>query len=670
MNHSVRQAAVGWLTIFTLLVAAFIPAVAVAAEPITVAAAIADNSGKATVEGYIVGTTSTTSSYGTGNFAAPFSVNTNLLLADDPDEREKAKLLPVQLPNNAVRQQLNLVDHPQNLGKKVRISGDLGAYFSVPGLRNASSFSWADGADEPSDPVSIQEARSSLGSRVITEGVVNVDNGLLYPGKLSVYIQDGEAGIQLFNHNPDQFPTVKKGDQVRVKGTVGEYDNVTQVVVEELEVLERNQPVEAKAVTIEQYRDADTAEALEGQLVTLEGYIRNIPDYYNGGANVTTINENFDPLTLRIWESTGIDLGQLESEKWYQVTGISSQYRNSYQLLPRQQSDLQISDVQKEKPSTDGRQFEAVVERVVDGDTIRLQEPVLGSTTVRYLNMDTPETYHKVENELDQNQMDHGKRAGEYLGTLLSPGDTVTLQLGEEPTDSYGRILAEVVRQDGLNTNLKMVEEGYAATYFIWPFKNAEVERYGAALKAAKEAGKGIWNPDDPLLEQPFVFRARERGDELYRPAGDYRSKTYVPADQWDSIPDEWRVFFHSEADAQKAGYQPQAQTRDEQLEQLRSRLEQYHRAGDVKNPLFKQLDKSLERLIQLEYKRKQAEDQGNAKKTSNLAYQWEKTWSKTGDDLEKGYRQNRVTVEVYHGIKEGLDRLAPAGDEATEKAS
>ncbi|PTM59370.1 DUF6359 domain-containing protein [Desmospora activa] len=670
MKRFARHIAIVWLAIFTLLMTAVVSPVAAAAGPITVADAIANNDGAATVEGYIVGTTSTTSSFGTGNFAAPFSVNTNLLLADDPDEREKTKLLPVQLPNNTVRQQLNLVDHAEHLGKKVRISGDLGAYFSVPGLRNASSFSWADGT-EPSEPVSIQEARSSLGSRVITEGIVNVDNGVLYPGKLSVYIQDGDAGIQLFSHNANQFPAVKKGDQVRVKGTVGEYDNVTQIIVEELEVLTQNQPVEAKAVTLEQYRDAATAEALEGQLVILEGFIRHVPDYYNGGANVTAINENFDPLTLRIWESTGIDLGLLEGEKWYQITGISSQYRDSYQLLPREQSDLTVSDVQKEKPTTDGRQFEAVVERVVDGDTIRLQEPVLGSTTVRYLNIDTPETYHKVENELDQNQMDHGNRAGAYLGTLLSPGDTVILQLGEEPTDSYGRILAEVVRQDGLNTNLKLVEEGYAATYFIWPFKNEEVERYGAALKSAKEAGKGIWNPDDPLLEQPFVFRARERGDELFRPAGDYRSKTYVPADQWDSIPDEWRVFFHSEADAQRAGYQPQAQTRTGQLEQLRSQLGQYHQAGEVTNSLFKQLDNDVETLIQLEKQRKQAEDQGDAKKAGNLQYQWEKAWSKTGADLEKGYRKQQVTVEVYHGLKEGLDRLAPADSGlGKEKAS
>ncbi|MDG3044200.1 hypothetical protein OE903_10750 [Bacillus sp. B6(2022)] len=31
------------------------------------------------------------------------------------------------------------------------------------------------------------------------------------------------------------------------------------------------------------------------------------------------------------------------------------------------------------------------------------------------------------------------------------------------------------------------------------------------AVKDAKEKGLGIWNKEDPLLEQPFEFRAREQ---------------------------------------------------------------------------------------------------------------------------------------------------------------
>ena len=36
--------------------------------------------------------------------------------------------------------------------------------------------------------------------------------------------------------------------------------------------------------------------------------------------------------------------------------------------------------------------YEATVARVVDGDTIAFQSPVLGATNVRFLNIDTPES--------------------------------------------------------------------------------------------------------------------------------------------------------------------------------------------------------------------------------------------------------------------------------------
>ncbi|MDM5198351.1 DUF6359 domain-containing protein [Fictibacillus enclensis] len=125
---------------------------ATAADVISVKDAIANNSGSnKTVEGYIVGTvrggSGTSISY---QFSAPFSANTNLAIADSPTETEKTKILPVQLPANAVREDLNLKDHPGNLGKKIQITGDLAAYFAVPGHKNAKSYTFV--GDTPQDP--------------------------------------------------------------------------------------------------------------------------------------------------------------------------------------------------------------------------------------------------------------------------------------------------------------------------------------------------------------------------------------------------------------------------------------------------------------------------------------------------------------------------------------
>lgn len=140
---------------FALIISLLYPTAsskALAAGAISVSEAIANNTGNGkTVEGYIVGTvkggSGTSISY---QFTAPFTADTNIAIADTPNETNKTKILPVQLPAGAVRDGLNLKNHPENLGKKIQITGDLLAYFSVPGHKNASSFEFV--TDTPSEP--------------------------------------------------------------------------------------------------------------------------------------------------------------------------------------------------------------------------------------------------------------------------------------------------------------------------------------------------------------------------------------------------------------------------------------------------------------------------------------------------------------------------------------
>ncbi|MCY7433642.1 hypothetical protein MCZ49_18185, partial [Bacillus safensis] len=69
--------------------------------------------------------------------------------------------------------------------------------------------------------------------------------------------------------------------------------------------------------------------------------------------------------------------------------------------------------------------------------------------------------------------------------------------------------------------------------------------------------GLGIWNEADPLLEQPFEFRAREQKKGLTRYVGDSSAKTYVSPDSWKEIAVDKRIFFASKEEAEQAGYQP-----------------------------------------------------------------------------------------------------------------
>lgn len=150
-------------------------------------------------------------------------------------------------------------------------------------------------------------------------------------------------------------------------------------------------------------------------------------------------------------------IDEVKTGKWYEFTGVLSRY-DTLQVLPRHKGDVSLLKRQP-KPPKIKKEYAATVDRVVDGDTIHLKKPVLGTTKVRFVNMDTPETYHKPKNELDQNQLRFGQKAADYLNTLLSSGDKVTLKIGPEAKDGYGRLLAQVKTKKGVNTNLELVKK-------------------------------------------------------------------------------------------------------------------------------------------------------------------------------------------------------------------
>ena len=91
------------------------------------------------VYGYIVGVATATKKV---SFSAPFSKNTNLVLGTKATTSDLEHCLSVELPSGAVRSALNLQDHPELLGGKVYLKGDLvSAYYGIPGLKGPSEYS-------------------------------------------------------------------------------------------------------------------------------------------------------------------------------------------------------------------------------------------------------------------------------------------------------------------------------------------------------------------------------------------------------------------------------------------------------------------------------------------------------------------------------------------------
>jgi len=105
------------------------------------------------VTGYIVGySTSPTPVY---NYSTTGAITTNLLIADSPNEKVDGSCVPVQLPAGAIRNALNLVDNPANLGKKVSVKGNLLAYFKVPGVITLTDYVLEGGVPPVVDPTTI-----------------------------------------------------------------------------------------------------------------------------------------------------------------------------------------------------------------------------------------------------------------------------------------------------------------------------------------------------------------------------------------------------------------------------------------------------------------------------------------------------------------------------------
>lgn len=115
-----------------------------------IAAYIAGEKIPAIVTGYIVGFVDGTK-YENCTFGIPTEKKSNILIADDANETEKERCIPVELPSGSIRNALNLVDHNENYKKKVTLTGSLERYFYVAGLKGVTEYKMEE-AVEPETP--------------------------------------------------------------------------------------------------------------------------------------------------------------------------------------------------------------------------------------------------------------------------------------------------------------------------------------------------------------------------------------------------------------------------------------------------------------------------------------------------------------------------------------
>lgn len=127
----------------------------------------------------------------------------------------------------------------------------------------------------------------------------------------------------------------------------------------------------------------------------------------------------------------------------------------------------------------------AVVDAVLDGDTIRLND----GSRVRYIGMDTPET--------EANPTECYAKEAARRNRQLVDGQQVALRKDRSETDRYGRLLRYVYLEDGRMVNEILVEEGYAIAAEYRP-DTMNAKRFAALETEAHDDRRGLWGKCDP----------------------------------------------------------------------------------------------------------------------------------------------------------------------------
>jgi len=140
---------------------------------------------------------------------------------------------------------------------------------------------------------------------------------------------------------------------------------------------------------------------------------------------------------------------------------------------------------------TPGGLTAVAVERVVDGDTLRLSD----GRSVRMIGLNTPEL-----GKQGRSDEPFAVAARKRLQALVAASDgRVGLLPGKQGKDHYGRTLAHLYGADGANLEAQMLAEGLGFLVAVAPNVDL-VACQQAAERSARQAGLGVWR-QSPVLK-------------------------------------------------------------------------------------------------------------------------------------------------------------------------
>lgn len=173
---------------------------------------------------------------------------------------------------------------------------------------------------------------------------------------------------------------------------------------------------------------------------------------------------------------------------------------DKYAMEPVKDSELEVINGKALSESTDTtgdiELYECKLVKVVDGDTIWVNDESGNPIKVRLIGIDTPESVHS---DADKNT-EWGTLASDHTKELLDGVDTVYLEYDEEKTDPYDRTLAYVWLSTDTEyvanmLNTQILYDGYAAPLFYEPNTKYKALFENLYFESVKNKN-GLWGND------------------------------------------------------------------------------------------------------------------------------------------------------------------------------
>jgi micrococcal nuclease len=173
-------------------------------------------------------------------------------------------------------------------------------------------------------------------------------------------------------------------------------------------------------------------------------------------------------------------------------------------------SDLKQPVAKNSQPEAKKGLVDAVLERPVDGDTIKVSYNG-NIDTVRYLLIDTPET--KKPNSCVQ---PYGEDASKRNKELVS-GSKLQLEFDKgERRDKFGRLLAYVY-VDGKSVQETLLKEGLARVAYVYEPNTKYIDQFRKDEQEAQTKKRSIWSKNGYVNARGFKGCVKQHSTEKHK---------------------------------------------------------------------------------------------------------------------------------------------------------